>query len=52
MGAFQSLQFAAMPQVEVSHQTLIEEGRKEALQHFNNQGREGTKDACTSLFTS
>ena len=28
MGAAQSLQFAAMPQVEVSHQTLIEEGKE------------------------
>ena len=51
MGAVQSLQFAAMPQVEVSHQTLIEEGRKEALPDVNNQGG-ATKDACTLLFTS
>ena len=51
MGAAPSLQFAAMPQVEVSHQTLIEEGRKEALKRVSNQGG-GTEDACTPLFTS
>ena len=50
MGAAPSLQFAAMPPVEVSHQTLIEEGRKETLQRVSNQGwEEGGHQRCVYI---